>query len=195
MSVFEALGEVCSFLEEQGVPYAVIGGLAVQHWGEPRATRDIDIVAMVQSHRQEEFLNAIVQRFHPRLPDAVPFAQRHGVLLVTAANGVPVDISLGIPGYEEEVMRRAIRVAFPGTRPVRLVTAEDLIIHKCVAGRPRDLEDIERILIRQGPALDLAYVRRWLREFAAATEDAEVCARFEDAVKGTRAARRRKGPS
>ena len=38
MSIFETAAEVADFLDERGVPYAIIGGLAVQHWGEPRAT-------------------------------------------------------------------------------------------------------------------------------------------------------------
>ncbi len=39
-----------------------------------------------------------------------------------------------------------------------------MIIHKCVAGHPRDLEDVKGILLRQRE-LDLDYIRRWLREF------------------------------
>jgi hypothetical protein len=45
-------------------------------------------------------------------------------------------------------------------RLVRLVTAEDLILFKLLAGRPRDLLDIKDILFMQGQ-LDEAYMRRW----------------------------------
>jgi hypothetical protein len=48
--------------------------------------------------------------------------------------------------------------------PVRFATAEDLIIHKLVAGRPRDLEDIRGILTHQ-KRLDERYLKRWLPTF------------------------------
>jgi predicted nucleotidyltransferase len=39
-----ALVQLAVFLQEQGVPYAIIGGVAVQLWTEePRTTRDIDV--------------------------------------------------------------------------------------------------------------------------------------------------------
>jgi hypothetical protein len=48
-----------------------------------------------------------------------------------------------------------------------LPSAEDLIILKAVAGRPRDIGDIESVLAAN-PDLDLVRVRRWVREFATA---------------------------
>jgi len=188
MSIFEAAAELAAFLDEQGVSYAVLGGLAVQHWGEPRVTQDVDIVVVVPSEHEENFLNAAVQRFRPRLPDAVAFARRQRVLLLFSSEATPVDISLGIPGYEEEVMRRAVSVSFPELRPVRLVSAEDLIIHKCVAGRARDVEDVERILIRQRLALDLRYIRKWVRTFGPIVESHDVRSVFENALKKARTA-------
>lgn len=192
MTIFEAAAEVARFLDEQVVPYAVLGGVAVQYWGEPRATRDVDIVVMVPSEKMQDFLSAAVQRFRPRLPDALAFARRHQMLLISTADGTPLDISLGIPGYEEEAIRRAVPVSFSGLGPIRLISAEDLIIHKCVSGRPRDEEDVERVLIRQRLALDLHYIRKWLRAFAPLVETHDVRALFENAVKKARAAQRKK---
>ena len=45
-------------------------------------------------------------------------------------------------------------------------TAEDLIIHKLFAGRPRDLEDAVGVVQRSGAGLDWTYVERWVAEFA-----------------------------
>ena len=49
---------------------------------------------------------------------------------------------------------------------VPFATAEDLIIHKLFAGRPRDLEDAVGVVQRSGAALDWFYVERWIAEFA-----------------------------
>ena len=44
-------------------------------------------------------------------------------------------------------------------------SAEDLLIRKLFAGRPRDLEDAKGIL-RKNPRLDISYVRKQLGEFS-----------------------------
>lgn len=49
--------------------------------------------------------------------------------------------------------------------PVPFASAEDLILHKLFAGRPRDIEDSEGVVLRKGADLDWAYLRRWAREF------------------------------
>lgn len=53
-----------------------------------------------------------------------------------------------------------------GSREVPFATAEDLLLHKLFAGRPRDLEDAAGVVRRKGPDLDWAYMARWAREFA-----------------------------
>jgi predicted nucleotidyltransferase len=191
MSIFDAAVEVAAFLEDKQIPYAVLGGLALQHWGDPRTTQDVDIVVMVSSEKEEKFLKTMLRRFRPRMADALSFAKRHRILLISTADGIPVDLSLGIPGYEEQAMRRVSKVSFTGLSPIRVVSAEDLIIHKCVAGRARDTEDIERILIRQKVKLDLRYVRRWLQAFAPIVEAHDVRGLFENAVKKARGLLRR----
>ena len=64
---------------------------------------------------------------------------------------------------------------------MRLCTAEDLVVYKCVAGRPQDVMDVESIVARQDENLDVGYIRRWVEEFAQITEDREIVARFERA--------------
>lgn len=186
-SILDTAADVASFLDEQAIPYAIIGGLAVQYWGEPRTTRDVDIVVLVAPDRIDSFLAAAVNRYKPRLQDAIAFAQENRVLLIWGEDETPVDIALGLPGYEEEAIRRAATVSIGGRRNIRLISREDLIIHKCIAGRPRDREDIERVLVRQQLTVDLDYIRQWLRQFAELMESNEVAAVFEDALERARA--------
>ena len=44
----QLLRDVCDTLDEAGVPYAIIGGIALSIWGEPRTTFDIDFVVTVR---------------------------------------------------------------------------------------------------------------------------------------------------
>lgn len=182
MSLLRAAAQIVRFLEKEGVPYFIMGGLALQHWGEPRFTRDVDITLLVTSKDLETFVDKILSRFQARIPDARAFAMRHRVLLIQAQNSVPIDLSLGIPGYEEEAFQRSVVVDFPEVGKLRLIGLEDLVIHKCVAGRPRDIEDVESILIRQRMQLNLHLVQRWLTEFQEVIDAHDPLALFEGTV-------------
>lgn len=178
---FETAWQLHTFFTARGILYAIIGGLAVQRWGQPRLTRDVYFTVLLPPGGEEPALREIVAAFPPRIDEAVRFALEHRVLPVEGPGGSEADISLGLPGYEEEALARAVPYDLGGGRAVRMCSAEDLLIHKALAGRPQDVLDIEGIVARQGKALDVAYVRRWLGELAGISSDAEVVARFERA--------------
>lgn len=154
----EAAWEIHQFLTAQQVPYAIIGGLAVQHWGEPRLTVDLDVTVSVPAERTETFVRGVTARFVPRVEHPQAFARDTRVIPIRASNGCPVDISLAIPGYEDLVMARVVEYEVEPGRRLRFCSAEDLVIHKAVAGRPLDVQDIEGIVFRQRKALDAEYV-------------------------------------
>ncbi len=56
-----------------------------------------------------------------------------------------------------------------GQTIVRFASLEDVIIHKILAGRPRDIEDIESILLKN-PGYDAPYIHKWLSEFRTALD-------------------------
>lgn len=175
----EAAWELHLFLTARGIPYVLIGGMAAQQWAEPRFTLDVDMSVAPPLNASEEFLHDLLAHFPPRIDDALAFAMKSRVVLIKALNGCPVDISLALPGYEDEVMRRAVDYEIEPGKVTRLCSAEDFIIYKVVAGRPRDLLDIEGAIARQRRSLDIAYIRRWLTEFAAILENPELLQRFE----------------
>jgi len=181
MEPLSAAWEVGEFLDSHNIPYAVIGGLAVQEWGSARLTVDADLTVAAPLEDSESFVRLITQKFPSRLADPLGMAGRTRMILVTASNGVEVDISLALPGYEDEVFRRAVALAIEPGKTIRLCSAEDLIIHKAVAGRPQDVVDIEGVIIRQRGRLDTAYVRQWLEEFASVLANGEILQRFERA--------------
>jgi predicted nucleotidyltransferase len=79
--------------------------------------------------------------------------------------------------YEEQAIRRAELIEVEGLS-LPICTAEDLIIHKAIADRPKDWLDIEGIILRQRGRLDTVYVRDWLAQFAEALEKPELLTRF-----------------
>ena len=47
-TVLEAALEVQRFLSRSGEQFCFIGGIALQRWGEPRLTRDVDVTVLSQ---------------------------------------------------------------------------------------------------------------------------------------------------
>lgn len=179
----EAAWEIHEFLTSRGLRYAVIGGIALQKWGEPRLTRDVDITLDASAGDAGDLVRLVTKRFPSRTEDPVLFAQRTRMALVKASNGVDVDIALAFPGYEDELFRRALDYEIEPGKAIRICSAEDLVIHKVVAGRPQDVSDVQAIVERQGEQLDAAYIRHWLKAFSDSLSDPSILDRFEQAWK------------
>ena len=89
-----------------------------------------------------------------------------------------MDLLLAIPGYEELIVTHAMQRSLAGLA-VWICSAEDLIIQKAVAGRAKDWQDVEGILIEQQGKLNLAYLDNWLAQFAEALEQPEIVAQYQ----------------
>jgi hypothetical protein len=100
----------------------------------------------------------------PSVHGVEQFVQRTNVLpLSEEPAAIRVNLIFSFTPYEAQAIERATPLNVLNT-PVRFATAEDLIIHKLVAGRPRDFEDIRGILAHQ-KHLDESYLKRWLPTF------------------------------
>lgn len=162
----QAICEVGDFLAREQIPHALIGGYALQYLGEPRLTHDIDIQIIVDEADKAQVFRKLLAAFRARIEDPFEFAMQHRVLLLYASNGVPVDIVLAPPGYGTVIAHRTRQITLaPDTPPIAIISPEDLIVHKLIAHRPVDLQDVQGILRRQGDALDLEYIRTVLASF------------------------------
>lgn len=179
----EAAWKLHQVLEGAGIRYVIIGGLAVQHWGEPRLTRDVDATVLVTPGHESGAMDVLLGAFQPRRADAREFAMAHRVLLLHAPGLCDLDVSFGLPGYEDEVAGRASELDIGEARRVRICSAEDLIIHKAIAGRPKDVADVTGIVHRQRGRLDIEYIRGWLTQFGELLDNPEVLNEFEKTIR------------
>lgn len=62
---------------------------------------------------------------------------------------------------------------------VRLCSPEDLAIYKLISTRPRDHEDAQTVIRRQGPGLDDSYALNWPRQFEQAFDDSTLVAEYK----------------
>ena len=178
-----ALKELREFLEAQGWDYCLIGGLAASRWGEARFTHDIDVVVRTGFGRETDFIKPLLKKFKGRYPDAATFAKANRIVLVTAPNGIGIDISLGGLAFEEEMLSRAQVTKVLSGVEFRTARPEDIVVMKSIAGRPIDVKDIEGIIAGQGKLLDLKYIRRWLSDLADHWTEVDVIGVFETALR------------
>lgn len=73
-----------------------------------------------------------------------------------------LDIAFGGLPFEERAVARATAFEFPPHVALRTCSAEDLIVLKAFADRPKDWVDVDGVLLRQQGHLDWTYVRAQL---------------------------------
>lgn len=154
-------------LEGNAVPYALMGGLAVPVWGIPRATYDVDVVLSVDDAGLRLFVELaeregfeVGPEYESGFRDALEGMEKIRIEWWTQrSRRIEVDVFLVTTRYQEEAFSRRRRVRLDG-RDVWVLSAADLILHKLVAGRPKDLADIQNILLVQGVP-DEGYLEHW----------------------------------
>jgi hypothetical protein len=177
-----AAAEVEAFCQSQGWRFCFIGGIAVQRWGMPRFTQDVDLTLFTGFGAESLFIDALLAQFPARMRSARQFALERRVLLGRARGGVDIDFALGAFPFEEASIERASAWRVNSSISLNTCSAEDLIIHKAFAARDRDWADIESVFVRQHRKLDLARIRGELPPLLELKDDTESFAKLEKLI-------------
>jgi hypothetical protein len=173
---------VQSLLRERGWRFCFIGGVAIQRWGNPRFTTDIDLTLLTGFGAEESFVDPLLRSLPPRRPDAREFALRHRVLLARTPEGIDVDIAFGALPFEERTIARASAWEIRAGVTLTTCSAEDLLTHKVFAGRGVDWGDAEQVLVRQHGKLNLAQVRAELGPLLELKGQPEAMTRLDELI-------------
>jgi Uncharacterised nucleotidyltransferase len=169
-AVTDALNRVWAALKPSNLPMALMGGLAVAFWKHPRNTRDVDILVDVGDAELDELVEAMKRAgMRPkRQPPVLRVGDQRIVQLLYSAPGafldVQIDILLADSAYQKEALTRAEPAKLDGEHEIAVMSCEDLIIHKLLAGRIIDSADVAALLRANRAVLELAYLKRWLGE-------------------------------
>ncbi|MDX1632472.1 MAG: nucleotidyl transferase AbiEii/AbiGii toxin family protein [Thermoanaerobaculia bacterium] len=164
------LADIAGFLEDHGVSWALIGGLAVSARTEPRFTRDIDI-AMDPSSRggAEDLVRELDEiDFRP----VASLEQESAGLLATVRiasptrEGAVIDLHFGSSGIEGEIVSDAEDLEIFQDLTIPVARTPHLIALKVLSRddieRPQDLSDLVRLL-QEADSEDRAEARKLLR--------------------------------
>lgn len=179
-----AIDAASRWLESNDVRAAVVGGVAASIHGNPRMTKDVDLVALADLEDCERLVQAAAAHgIEPRSPDVVEFAQTTRVLLLRhAATRVELDVSLGALPFEADLVANSRPTTVSGVR-FRLALPEDIIIMKALALRPRDVADIAAI-VGANDDLDLDRVRATVEAFSAMLEEGDLVSELNRILAG-----------
>lgn len=162
------LARILGLLDAADVPHMVVGSLASSFHGEPRQTRDIDIVIDPAADALRRFVALLPgDELYADADAADKALARHGAFnVIEIASGWKIDLMIrrDRPFSREEFGRR-LAVRLLGT-DAHVATAEDTILAKLEWAREgsseRQLRDVATILEAQGESLDHAYLARWV---------------------------------
>lgn len=146
--VYESMQRLAKRLDEENIPYAVIGGMAVTEHGHPRLTLDVDVLltpAGLDKFRTQLVGRGYIAAFPGAKKIFIDAESRVKIEIITAGefpgDGLPKPVQFPDPAGDS-IERDA----------VRFITLEKLVELKLASGlsaphRLRDLADVQDLII------------------------------------------------
>ncbi len=186
--VIDVLDHVCRTLDALHVPMALMGGAAVAVWGHLRVTHDVDLLIGVGDTDLGNFIDSLqVSQIRPKRDPPLLTIGRMRIIQCLyeprdALIDVQIDLLLADCPYQREALARRILGRLAGMKgPVSVMTCEDVVLHKLIAGRILDRADAAALLRENHASLDFDYVTKWAKQLAVTTEFNEA---WESALPG-----------
>jgi hypothetical protein len=172
--LIEPLSEVVRELDRFEIPHMLAGSFASSYHGEPRTTRDIDLVIdPSESALQDLVRNLAPERFYVSEAAAQEaWLLRSQFNLVHLETGWKIDLILRKDrAFSREEFTRRERAEIGGTT-VFVASAEDTVLAKLEWARAgeseRQVRDVIGVLQMRGDELDRGYIERWVDELGLA---------------------------
>jgi hypothetical protein len=161
--------------ERMGVAHYVTGSLASSLHGEPRATNDADVVAVLAPLQFRRLAAELQGRFYVDEEDFLhAVSEGRSFNLIDEVELAKVDVFCVRPeGYQADALSRAVTLELERDDPftaVKVASASDVLLSKLrwyrLGGEVSDRQwrDVLGVARAQSGRLELDYLRRWSRE-------------------------------
>ena len=192
-AVIAAAAELQAVCEAEGWRHCLIGGVALQRWGEARETVDVDLTLLTGFGDEARFIARLTAIFAGRIPDADAFALANRVLLLRTDTGVGLDVALGGLPFEARTIERSSTFRYPPDVHLRTCSAEDSDRPQGVRRPAAGLGGYRGHPHPQAGSLDWASVRNELAPLLELKEAPELLDRLEQLRQRIGADRRTSG--
>ncbi len=164
---------VLDALVAANITYLIGGAVAVAAWGDPRTTRDLDLVIELPFESMTALSNELAERgMLVPVENMVDLMIEHRADLPISAidmnSGYKAEFFLLKPAdaFREACLQRRLLVDLgPPLGEVYVHSPEDLILNKLryfqISQQPKHIRDITGIVLNLGPEMDHAYIDRW----------------------------------
>ncbi len=162
---YEALVQrLVGVLRRSRIPYMFVGGLAVNYWGIPRTTFDVDISIGMSAKDVVRLVRPLRRLKFDVHEEDIKLITRIGNTFMTRSPLTEHRVDFWIPRteFEQHSLGRRRQGSVYG-RLSWLISPEDLVLMKLLAGRGKDRGDTAGIIARQGNRLDWRYVTSWAK--------------------------------
>jgi len=170
LSVEDVFRRIQAALEAADIPYMVTGSFASSIHGEPRASKDNDIVISPTQEKLAAFIDQFPSdRYYAVKEDALEaLAGGYMFNIIDFESGWRIDfIFLKTRPFSQEEFSRRKEEDLGGLK-LTVATPEDVLIAKLewakLGQSERQMEDAASIIRIKGDGLDVSYVERWVRE-------------------------------
>lgn len=173
------LADFAALMRAHRLRWYIFGAQAAVAYGRPRMTADVDVTVDPGRTSTLTLVDALAGAgFDLRIDLGEDFLREARLLpLVHRATAMPVDVMLASTSLHSEFLARS-RLVTIGSVRVPMISPEDLLVTKILAGRPKDLEDSRGVLLEQRD-LDLDHVRALLGELGEALGEDRLLRRLE----------------
>jgi hypothetical protein len=172
-----------NILEPLEIPMAVMGGISLAAWNHLRFTHDVDLLLALPDTKRETVVAAFLDAgfFHKKgePPRWIPLG---GIELLRLFYEPPdtfmdfrLDLLAAKSDYHLGILQRRVPVTLPLVdREIAVVSCEDMLILKLLAGRIIDRADAATLLRRNRERLDDEYLLKWIRAHGLQSQLAEI---------------------
>jgi hypothetical protein len=167
--LLQTLSHLWRLLQSLEVPAALMGGLAMSVWKHVRSTRDVDLLLGIDVSQLNLFLEQLhAAGFHAKREPPVISLGKLKILQFLyeppdSFMSMQVDFLLADSPYHRQALDRRIKAWLPDSDlQIDVLTCEDLILNKLLAGRLIDKADVASLLALTAVHLDRKYLIAWL---------------------------------
>ncbi|KYF89799.1 hypothetical protein BE20_19620 [Sorangium cellulosum] len=180
------LADLAAALRRRRLRWYVFGAQAAVAYGRPRMTADVDVTVDLAQTSSLALVDDLSRAgFDLRIQLGEDFLREARLLpLVHRPTSMPIDVVIAASSLHIEFLARRRLIDLGGVR-VPMISPEDLVVTKVLAGRPKDLEDVRGVLLEQHD-LDLDRIRDLLGELEAALGEDRLIRRLERLLRKAR---------